>query len=437
VPTERTDQDHRHGASPRAGGGTPQAQGAEGGPPRPAAPATRWQAAVAAGLALALTGFWRLVSPLASGPLCCDAANYLRMAADPGEPAIRPHSSRVLVPWLTHLLGGGRATYHAITLACLAGALVLTYLLARRLGAGHGWSLLAMAGLGCSRGWVFYLYDPYLSDPAAFLLLAGTFLALVRARPTWLVAPLLVLTAGARELFAGTALPIYAWLRRGAGSRSRAPAARRCRYPFARVKEARRRYVTGSLLDRRAALRTAALLAPAVVAYALVLVLAPSLPPADYQRPPATVLAGILAKRVQQDGALWFGSAFAMSLGAWWPLAATAARAEPVRRLAWWLVPVLGNCLIGWDWSRYATYAFPVVMPAAALALARAPRRPLLLAAVAVQALLPLADLAAGRPTLNPPGPSLPLSLLLIAVVAVALLPRRTRPAPSPGAAQR
>jgi hypothetical protein len=407
VPTERTDQDHRQGAPPVAGGGTPVAPGGEGGPPRPAPAATRGQAAVAAGLALALTGFWRLVSPLAGGPLCCDAANYLRMAADPGEPVIRPHSSRVLVPWLTHLLGGGRATYHAITLACLAGALVLTYLLARRLGAGHGWSLLAMAGLGCSRGWVFYLYDPYLSDPAAFLLLAGVFLALVRARPTWLVAPLLLLGAGARELFAGTALPVYAWLRRR---------------PF----------------DRRAALRTAALLAPAVAAYALVLVLAPSLPPADYQRPPTTVLAGILAKRVEQDGPLWFGSAFAMSLGAWWPLAVPAARAEPVRRLAWWLVPVLGNCLIGWDWSRYATYAFPVVMPAAALTLARAPRRPLLLAAVAVQALLPLADLAADRPTLNQPGPSLPLSLLLIVVVALALLPGRARLArPAPGTTHR
>jgi len=363
-------------------------------------PATRAQAAVAAGLAVALTGFWRLVSPLAGGALCCDAANYLRMAADPGQPVIRPHSSRVLVPWLTHLLGGGRATYHAITLACLAGALLLTYLLARRLGASHGWSLLAMAGLACSRGWVFYLYDPYLSDPAAFLLLAGTFLALVRARPAWLVAPLLVLTAGARELFAGTALPIYAWLRRRA-------------------------------VDRRAALRTAALLAPAAVAYALVLAVAPSLPPADYQRPATTVVAGIVAKRMEQDGALWFGSAFAMSLGVWWPLAAAGVRAERVRRLAWWLVPVLGNCLIGWDWSRYATYAFPVVMPAAALALAYVPRRPLLLAAVAVQALLPLADIAADRLQLNHPGPSLPLSLLLIILVAAVLLGGRRRRAPA------
>ena len=372
--------------------------------PRTAAPATRGQAAVAGATAVALTVLWRLLSPLAGQPVCCDAGNYLRMAADPGEPVIRPHSSRVLVPRLTHLLGGAPATYHAISLACLAGALLVTYLLARRLGATHGWALLAVAGLGCSRGWVFYLYDPYLSDPAAFLLLAGTFLALVRARPTWLVAPLLVLTAGARELFAGAALPIYGWLR-------------------------------GRLLDPRAALRTAALLAPAGIAYALVLAVAPSLPPADYARPAGSVLAGILAKRMEQDGALWFASAFAMSLGVWWPLAVAGLRDAPVRRLAWWLVPVLANCLIGWDWSRYATYAFPVVMPAAALFLARAPRRPLLIAAVAVQALLPLADLATGHPLLNQPGPSLPLSVLLMILVGVVLLAGRDRPARPPSSA--
>jgi hypothetical protein len=432
VPTEPTDQSHRPGATPQAGTATPEGSGDGDAPsrvvPAPAAAATRGQAALAAGLAAALTAFWRLVSPLAGGQLCCDAANYLRMAADPGQPVIRPHSSRVLVPWLTHLLGGGRASYHAITLACLAGALLLTYLLARRLGAGHAWSLLAMAGLACSRGWVFYFYDPYLSDPAAFLLLAGGFLALVRARPTWLLAPLLVLAAGARELFAGMALPVYAWLRGRAGSRSRARGARRSPHPLAQATQARHRHLTGSLVDPRAALRTAALLAPAVAAYALVLAVAPSLPPADYQRPFPTVLAGILHQRMEQDGVLWFGSAFAMSLGAWWPLAVAKLGAEPVRRLAWWLLPVLANCLIGWDWSRYATYAFPVVMPAAALALARAPRRPLLLAVLALQALLPLADLAADRPQLNHPGPSLPLSLLLIAVAAVVLVmgPKRS-----------
>jgi hypothetical protein len=379
--------------SPTGKADQPDATGA----PRTAAPATRAQAAVAGTAAVALTLLWRLLSPLAGQPLCCDAGNYLRMAADPSAPVIRPHSSRVLVPWLTHLLGGAPATYHAISLACLAGALLVTYLLARRLGAGHGWALLAMICLGCSRGWVFYLYDPYLSDPAAFLLLAGTFLALVRARPTWLVAPLLVLTAGARELFAGMALPAYGWLRR-------------------------RRW------DPRAALVTAALVAPAVAAYALVLVLAPSLPPVDYARPLGRVLGGILAKRMEQDGVLWFASAFAMSLGVWWLLAIPGLRDAPVRRLAWWLLPVLANCLIGWDWSRYATYAFPVVMPAAAIVLARASRRGVLIAAVAVQALLPLVDLAGGHLLLNQPGPSLPLSVLLMIVVGVVLLASRNRP---------
>ncbi len=378
-------------------------------PPSPRPPdgaATRAQAAQAAGLAVALTAAWRLVTPLVGQPVCCDGGEYLRMAADPGQAVTRPYSSRVLVPWLAHLLGGDpAATYHAITLACLAASGLLVYLLARRLGASHGWALAATTGLLCSRGWVFYLYDPYLSDPAAFALLAGAFLALVRARPTWLAAPLLVLMAGTRELFAGFALPLYAWLARG------------------------RR------LDRAAVLRTAALLAPAAVAYALVLAYAPSLPSVEYSQSPATVLGHVLRTRMDQDGPFWLGSAFAMSLGVWWPLAAAGLGSGPVRRLAWWLVPVFANFLIGWDWSRYALYAFPVVMPAAALALARSPRRRLLLGMIALQALLPLADLAVGKPQLNRAGPSLPVSLALIVAVSVVLLLDRARsgpPTPAP-----
>jgi hypothetical protein len=365
--------------------------------------ATRAQATQAAGLAVALTAFWRLVTPLVGLPPCCDAGQYLTMATDPGLPVIRPYSSRVLVPWLVHLLGGDPATtYHAVSLACLAAGGLLLYLLARRLGVSHGWALVATAGLLCSRGWVFYLYDPYLSDPAAFALLTGAFLALVRARPTWLAAPLLVLMAGTRELFAGVALPVYAWLRRRRG------------------------------LDRAAALGTAALLAPALVVYALVLAYAPSLPSVEYSRSPATVLGHVLRTRMDQDGPFWPASAFAMSLGTWWPLAVAGLGSGPagLRRLAWWLVPVFANFLIGWDWSRYALYAFPVVMPAAALTLARSAHRRLLLAAVALQALLPLADLAAGRPQLNRAGPSLPISVGLIVAVTVLLLLDRGRPAP-------
>jgi hypothetical protein len=79
--------------------------------------------------------------------------------------------------------------------------------------------------------------------------------------------------------------------------------------------------------------------------------------------------------------------------------------------------------LIGWDWGRYATYAFPVVMVAGAWTIQQQRRyRPLLLALVAVQAVVPVADFVAGRPSLDGPGPSLPISLLLMLVTGVVLI---------------
>jgi len=87
--------------------------------------------------------------------------------------------------------------------------------------------------------------------------------------------------------------------------------------------------------------------------------------------------------------------------------------------------------LIGWDWSRYAMYGFPVVMAAGAWTIARQRRyRPLLLALVAFQAVLPVVDFVAGKPTLDDPGPSLPISLLLIlATIAVLFAGNRGRSA--------
>ncbi len=357
----------------------------------------RGQVAQAAGLAALVTLFWRRVSPLAPSPPCCDAGEYLRMAADPGQTVARPYSTRLLVPWLVHLLGTDpQRTYHAVSLVCLSAAGLLLYLLVRHFGPGHGTALLAMAALLSSRGWLFYLYDPYLSDPAAFLLLAACFLVLVRARPTWLVAPLLVLMAGTRELFAGFLLPLYQRLRR-------------------------RR------LDPMAALASLALLLPAAIAYAAVLKLAPSRPSVEYSNSYGAVLSDILHTRMREDGGLWPGSAFAMSLGAWWPLAVASWRSAPVRRLGWWLVPVFGNCLIGWDWSRYLLYAFPIVMTAGAVTLARTKYRRWLLGLVGIQALLPLLDFAVGRPQLNHAGPSLPLGLLLIGVVTFILVLERVQ----------
>jgi hypothetical protein len=206
------------------------------------------QLAQATGLSITLTILWWLVSPVTTQPPCCDAGQYLHMATDPGVALPLPHSMRVLVPWLVYALGTDTvATYWAISLACLAGAGALTYPFLRRLGVSHCICLVALAGLACSRGWVFYFYDPFLSDPAAFLLLATSFLLVVRGRPMWLLGLVLIAMSATRELFAGIALPLFAWVRRQDG-------------------------------NRRALARAVILLASAGLAYALLLAFVPTLP---------------------------------------------------------------------------------------------------------------------------------------------------------------
>jgi Predicted membrane protein (DUF2079) len=356
---------------------------------------TTGQSLQAAALSAVLTGVWLVISPLAQQPVCCDAGEYLRLARDPTDPVLRPYSMRVLVPWLVHGLGGDVVTtFHAVSLVCLAVTGWLVYLLARELGVSHRYALLATGGLLCSRGWLFFFYDPYLTEPAAFLLLAAAFLVLVRNRHLWLIAPLLVLLAATREQFVGFVLPLYFWLRQ-------------------------RR------LDWPALARSVGLLLPALVVFAALATLPEVLPPTPYSVPMG--LAYTLDRRMEGDGWLWFGSAFAMSLGVWWPLAVASLRVDRFRRLSWWLLPVLAYLvLIGWDWGRYAMYAFPVVMVAGAWTIQQQGRyRPLLLALVAVQAALPVVDFVAGRPSLDDPGPSLPISLLLILATSVVLVAGR------------
>jgi hypothetical protein len=354
--------------------------------------ATRWQLAKATGLAAALTVFWWLVSPVVSQPPCCDAGQYLRMAADPGVALPRPHSLRVLVPWIVHALGTDLVTtYKVISLACLASALTLTYPLLRRLGVSHRLGLVALAGLACSHGWVFYSYDPFLSDPAAFMLLAAAFLIIVRGRPAWLLALVLVAMSATRELFAGVALPLFAWVRRRDGV-------------------------------WRALAQTATVVVPASIAYALLLAFAPTLPSPEYSRPVAQWPGTVLRTRMEQDGLLWPGGGFAMSLGVWWVLALASWRSREVRPLLWWLVPVFAQLALGWDWARYLLYAFPVVLVAGALAVQHSTRQGWLLVLVAMQAVLPLVDLAAGHVQLNRAGPSLPLSLVLMALTGMVLI---------------
>jgi hypothetical protein len=117
---------------------------------------------------------------------------------------------------------------------------------------------------------------------------------------------------------------------------------------------------------------------------------------------------------------------------------------DRIRPLLWWLVPVFGQFLFGGDWGRFALYAFPVVVPAAALTLQRLrPRlRAVIVAILGLQLLTPLLDMApAERMRLNSPGPTVPVTAALMAMTVVLLVAfsvagRRGRPEPVTASSQ-
>jgi hypothetical protein len=357
-------------------------------------------------VALVVTAIWRKVLPL-SVPRCCDARVYLTMAADPSHAVRSPYSSRVFVPWLTHLLGGPpKLTFDRISLACMVATGPLVYAATRRLGAVHWAALLAMVGLLSSRGWVFYLYDPWLADPAAILLVAAAFLAIVSGR-VWVVALVGVVFAGVRELYLGLAAPAFGWLR-------------------------------GRLGTLRAALAAGLLVLPGWLVHQWIVRTVPSTGGRG---------GGFLDQTIFGLGS-WFSDrggvgyllvvAVVLSFGCWWVLAVPSLGDERVRPLLWWLVPVFGQFVFGGDWGRFLLYAFPVVIPPAALTLQRLrPRvRAVVLAILGLQLLTPLLDMAPpDRMRLNQPGPSVAVTAALMAVTAAVLVgfavaDRRRRPEP-------
>jgi hypothetical protein len=357
-------------------------------------------------VALVVTAIWRKVLPL-SVPRCCDARVYLTMAADPSHAVRSPYSSRVFVPWLTHLLGGPpKLTFDRISLACMVATGPLVYAATRQLGAVHWAALLAMVGLLSSRAWVFYLYDPWLADPAAMLLVAAAFLAIVSGR-VWVVALVGVVFAGVRELYLGLAAPAFGWLR-------------------------------GRLGTLRAALAAGLLVLPGWLVHQWIVRTVPSTGGRG---------GGFLDQTIFGLGS-WFSDrggvgyllvvAVVLSFGCWWVLAVPSLGDKRVRPLLWWLVPVSGQFVFGGDWGRFLLYAFPVAIPAAALTLQRLrPRvRAVVLAILGLQLLTPLLDMAPpDRMRLNQPGPSVAVTAALMAVTAAVLVgfavaDRRRRPEP-------
>jgi len=359
---------------------------------------------VATALSFGLMAAGVAILPVSSSrPTRGDPIWYLRMAADPSDTGIVPFAYRVLTPWLAHTIGGPThfaAGFRAISYLALAATGPAVYLICRQLGGGHRAALLGTAGLLTLPGWLFYVNQPYLIDQTAMALTAWSLVALVYG---WFAVLPVLLTALtlARETGLGLAFPMYMWLRR-------------------------RR------LDGRVAGHVGLLLAPALLAMWTV---RQTVRTADRWDTLGEWIAGSLqvvsVTRLGSQTPWWVMYAFAASLGVYWVLALYGRTHGG--RLWWLLVPVFGQCAFGADWSRFALYAFPVVIPAAAIALWRHPRRPLLLVLVAAQSTAAFADLAAnGRVMLNRSQPSLYISAGLMVVTAIVLWwPRREREHPS------
>jgi hypothetical protein len=346
--------------------------------------------AVSGAVSAATTAAWWLVLPHARG-IAGDPAYYVAMAENPGVPGHTPYAFRILAPWLAHALGGAqhsRLAFHLISLCALAATGPAVYLICRRLGGGPAAALTAMVALLSTPGWLFNVFQPYLIDPVAMLLEGWLVAALVVG---WLEAlPLLVILAAfARETYIGYALPVYAWLSR-------------------------------RLVDLRAARTVLFAFGPALVA---VWVMRRLLVAGGWQTTSELVTAGYRIVRSQRhlgNTPWWVAYAFVGSLGIWWLFAVYAPRRGG--RLWWLLVPVFAQFLVGGDWSRFAMYAFPVVMPVGVLAVWAHPRRGLLLGIAALQSAFVFIDvLRLHKLVLDQPYPSMYPTLALFAVGAVAL----------------
>lgn len=348
--------------------------------------------AVAVGVGLLVTVAWILYLPLvhyswAGG----DTTTYLAMAADPKGVHWVPLAYRGLEPWLAHAIGGpdhyvGAFMYLTWVSLFLAG--IALYLMIRRLGGPHAAGLVGMAGAMSLPMWTHLIYDPYLVDAPALALLAWSMLALING---WfaILPLLLVLTGLARETVIGFTVPIYMWLRE--------------------------RWV-----DLHAGWRTALFMAPAVVVTWAIR------QGTTYDSDSSTLglmkygLLQYVGTEVVARPLFFLTYGIAGSLGLWWVLGLYGRKHGG--RLWWMLVPVFAQWLFGSDYGRYALYAFPVVVAAGAVAVWAHPRRNLLLALVAVQALVAIVDVEVGAgPRLYFLLPSTWIALGLMVVAAVIL----------------
>lgn len=349
----------------------------------------RWsELAHAATLSVAVTLLARLLIPVVER-FGGDDRHYVAMAIDPTHPVPTPFALRVLTPWLVHVIGTDPLpTFHLISLGFLAAGGFFTYLIARGIGAGHGAGLLAVVGLLTLRAWLFFVYNPYLSDPSAMALTAAAFATLVWGATT-VIPAIAAVWALSRELWAGFAFPAYMWLRH-------------------------------RLFDMRAVARVALMLLPALIIYEMVIQLAPQVSSERIGNISWLVIQNVLEERLTPDLGWYLAYTFAGSLGVWWVLSLGAATSGGA--LWWWMVPVFGQFILGTDWARYAILAFVVVVPVGAIAVWRHPRRNALLGIVALQLVATAADVMVDdRLKLNQIQPSFFITVILMIVTVMVL----------------
>jgi hypothetical protein len=368
-------------------------------------PCTLPQLLTAAGAAVAITFLgWLIVPGIPPSQAGGDTATYVEMARDPKEVHWAPLAFRGLEPWLAHALGHPLhqelLAFRLLNWGSLMAAALAVYLIARRLGGSHGAGLLGLIGGACLPMWLFYIYVPYLIDPAAMATEGATMLAVISG---WFVVvpSLLVLTGLARETVAGYALPIYMWIRH-------------------------------RLVDLSALWRVVWLFAPALV---VVWAIRQPMVTTGYQSTLGLMRVGLwtVNRDIVPRPFFWLFYSFAGSLGVWWIFALHGRKVAG--RLWWLLVPVFAQCLFGADYSRFLMFAYPVVLTAGAIAVWRHPRRILLLALVAVQSVAVVGDLIRyhGRIALNTLSPSAIVSGILMVLAAVILWwPRRRAVPPQP-----
>lgn len=347
---------------------------------------------IATALSLAVMLGWVLIMPLVPWTTVGgDPVTYIAMAADPKAVHWAPLAFRVLEPWLANTLGGEAYHLQAMRyLSWMAQAMTgpAVYLITRRFKGSHGAGLLAIIGMMSLPMWLFLVYVPYLVDGMAMLTMAWAMVALVNG---WImVLPVALTFMGlARETVIGFTVPLYMWLRH--------------------------RWV-----DLHTAFQVLLIAGPAIV---VVWAIRQPMEFTGYQSTLGLMYAGLLVyvkRDVLPNPHWWVFYGTAGSLGIWWLLGIHGRRHGG--RLWWLLVPVFAQWLFGSDWARYAFYAFPVVIPAAAIAVWNHRKRNLLLGLVAAQSIAIVADLIVrGRPAIYDLMPSTWVSAGLMIVTAAVL----------------